>query len=142
MDRALYSHSAYDPRETPAVYHNTDAIVLRAIVRGRLSVADLATTSLRIGAFGAKTASSKRLAVRISATDIAEGLIANKDDPAELADWASFMVAAIEHFVFEDDRTASTDRLIAGIWELAFGANLSEPTLRVAKLTCEALHAA
>jgi len=114
-----------------AAIQAVDAATLRAILRGELPIEALETTSIRIGCYGAKTAPTALRSLRIGARDIAEGLAKVNDDPVRLAEWARFVLVASEHFAFEDEKSDYADRLVACIWNLAFGAPLDPSALRL-----------
>lgn len=111
-----------------------EAAVVRAVLRGEERVAALKRTSLRLSADRLLHAvgSPLPLFATVRTRDLAQGLLALKDDAAALADWAGFVVVSAELLGFEDRHSAACDRLLAAIWNLAFGAPVDEPTIRLA----------
>ncbi|GAA0547261.1 hypothetical protein FHS83_000848 [Rhizomicrobium palustre] len=125
-----YSHGEKSHSTPPKAA--IDSSVLRAMVRGELPVHELSVASIRIGTFGANTANTKLLSLRVSTADLAEGLMNVKDDEAKLTDWASFILVAADLFAFEDENADCGHRLLACIWDLAFGAPISPAAMRLA----------
>ncbi len=112
-----------------------EAAIVRAIVRGEQSVATLKETTVRISAHrvyrATGTPGSVFLSVRSSG--LAEGLLNLKSDPAALGEWASFIRLTSEFFAFADRHGDYCDRLLAAISDLAFGAPISIPAIRLAQ---------
>ena len=111
-----------------------EAAIVRAVLRGEEKVTALQRTRLRLSAqylaHGIGTAAPLFASTRPG--DLATGLIALKDDPVALADWAGFILLAAEWFEFADNQSAACEKLIAAIWNLAFGARVDAAMLRLA----------
>ncbi len=112
-----------------------EAAIVRAIVRGEQPVATLKETTVRISADRVYRATgTPGLAfLSVGASDLAEGLLNLKSDPAALRDWASFILLTSEFFAFADRHTEYCDRLLVAISDLAFGAPVGIPAIRLAQ---------
>lgn len=118
---------AYQSKPVGAMCSSNDATLL-AVVRGERPLADLPQTT-----FVTRHVTGIACGpVPVSASDLAEGIVNLKHDPAALADWANFVLSASDCFAVDDDAREYWDRLIARVWELAFGARLATRTLALA----------
>jgi len=112
-----------------------EAAIVRAIVRGEQSVATLKETTVRISAHRVyrATGTPGSAFLSVHSSDLAEGLLNLKSDPAALGEWASFILLTSEFFAFGDRHTDYCDRLLAAISDLAFGAPVGVPAIRLAQ---------
>ena len=111
-----------------------EAAIVRAIVRGEQPVGALEQTGIRITAHRVHRAvgdpAAAFLAVR--SADFAEGILNLKATPQALAEWASFVLLTSELYALPDRHADYCDRLLAAIWDLAFGARLDAAVVRLA----------
>jgi hypothetical protein len=112
-------HFDGDPCSVPQ-----DAVVLKGVVRGERAVEELKTTRIWVNARQGGAASHA-----VCAADLAEGIVALKDDPTALEELASAIVAVSGLLSLEDEHS---DRLISHVWDLAMGMPLAESTIRIA----------
>lgn len=128
-NEALAPHlSSFDTGEAQ------EAATLRAIVRGEQPLEALKGTSVTINASHIEwpAAGYRNGSIALTAADLAEGMLRLKNNPDALGEWASFILVASDHFVFEDRHTGDCDRLLSFIWKLAFGVALGDPAIRFA----------
>lgn len=102
---------------------SVEAAVMQAMVRGEQLAAVLPPIS--------DTGGTPAL-LSISPRDLAQGLLNLRDDPSALADWAGFVLVMTENLKF-DRPSEQSDRLLAAVWQLAFGAPLSPAMIRLAE---------
>jgi len=129
--------------------HNTDAMLplsaigsaqtletetLRAIVRGEMRLANFKSAGVAVHArrIEATFSGLKISPLVVSAADLAEGILNLHNDPASLAEWASFILVMSELFAFAADESDYCDRLIAFTWDIAFGKPLADSAIRFA----------
>lgn len=125
---SLPSHSS--ARELPflgqtGLIENIESSTVRAFVRGVLPVEALKDTGLRSG-------SARSGSIEISAADIAAGIVTLRPHPAALSEWASFILLIQERFAYAPHEAACCERLLAGIWDTAFGAPLKDSVVHLA----------
>jgi hypothetical protein len=106
-----------------AALESVEAVIVQAIMRGEQLTDELPHFSIADGA---------PVFLSISSRDLAKGLLNLKDDPPALADWAGFILIMSEHLKF-DRPGEHSDRLLAAIWQLAFGAPVSGAMIRLAE---------
>jgi hypothetical protein len=116
-DVALEPFAGFTPLES------VETVVLQAIMRGEQPTEVLPQFSVAAGA---------PVFLSISSRDLAAGLLNLKDDPLALADWAGFILIMSEHLKF-DRPGEHSDRLLAAVWQLAFGAPVSGAMIRLAE---------
>lgn len=112
---------------------NSDAAILRSVVRGESGFEAITKAGIRIGDYCAKKHTSPLNALPLRASDLAEGMLALKDDPAHLSDWASFIVMISDSVVFEDECGDYGERFLSCIWDFAFGGKPADASIRLAR---------
>lgn len=114
-----------------------------AVIRGQLPLSALEEGGIHFCDADQNSGSERRLSVECASTvtvsprpvDIASGLLAYKDDPAQLRSWASFVLSASEIVDLEPlEHWPEGDELLAGLWDASFDGSLKESTARIANL--------
>lgn len=107
---------------------------LRAIVRGEMPLENFKSAGVAVHArrIEGSAAGLKVVPLAVHAEDLAEGMLNLKSDAAALSEWASFVLVMSELFAFSDDEAEYCDRLIAAIWDIAFGKPLTGTAIRLA----------
>ena len=120
-----------------------DELVL-AVIRGQLPLATLEQVGIhfcQVTGANSRGENQARVEVPFATTvspkpvDIASGLLAYKDHPVQLREWASFVLGASEIIDLEPlEKWPEGDELLSGLWDASFDGSLNENTARVAAL--------
>jgi hypothetical protein len=122
---------------------NLKELVL-AVVRGQLPIAALEAEGINFLQVTSGSSGDERkslldspsgITVSPAAEDIASGLLAHRDRPVELREWASFLLCAAELIDLELlGKCPQGDALLSGLWDASFDGRLTENSAHVAEL--------
>lgn len=101
--------------------------LVRAVVRGARSWRELAEAGISISLSGDSVSVMVPAAapVPVTAEDVATGWLRHSDDPKSLRQWARFVHGAVNLVELQLEGHALGDRLLANLWEAAFGEALT-----------------
>lgn len=121
----------------------TEELVL-AVIRGQLPLTALEEIGIHFQQISDGNSEAERQtrvevpfakSVSPRPVDIASGLLAYKDRPVQLREWASFVLGASEIIDLEPlERWPEGDELLSGLWDASFDGSLRDNTARVAAL--------
>ena len=117
---------------------------LLAVIRGQLPLSDLLAAGIRVREVSTDNADHERrisldvespVIVAPRPVDIASGLLAYKESPDQLRDWASFVLGASEIIDLAPlEKWPEGDELLNGLWDASFEGTLTADTARIAAL--------
>lgn len=119
----------------------THELVL-AVVRGQLPLTALEEVGIRLAIDSEVTGGTERritlnlkspMTVAPEPFDIASGLLAYRERPEQLREWAAFVLGASEIIDLASLETwPEGDELLSGLWDASFEGSLKEETARLA----------
>ncbi len=116
--------------------------LLLAVIRGQLPLRALHEAGISVDfEFSGGESGERRISVRAGSAikvspkpiDIANGLLAYRNQPEELRDWAAFVLAASDIIDLSSlEEWPEGDELLSGVWDASFEGRFKPETERVA----------
>lgn len=119
---------------TPRVPASDGTNVIRAIVRGERDWTDLTALGIAVLPFedGFEILNNDLVRGTVSASDVAVGMLRLSTDPIRLRHWAALLLAGSSFVDLDVEGHANGDALLETLWDLSFGAPLTERALTLA----------
>lgn len=115
---------------------SSETTALKAMLRGERPAKATAEMGLRRDRYPSEMGVAEKplASLTVCASDLAAGILRHKDDPVALEEWANFMLMVMtsKHLVFESEESDFCELLLSSIWQVAFGAPLGQPAIRLA----------
>lgn len=111
---------------------STPTNVILAVIRGELPLSTLSEVGVLVEFTeqSCEVETETSLVVTPSANDIVCGLIAHKEHPHDLKQWASFVMAASQLVDFDKlELHEDCDRLIDALWDASFQGKFDRSTI-------------
>lgn len=121
--------------------------LLLAVIRGQLPVSALQEVEIHVDV-GSDDVNGSERQINVNVTrpvtvvpkpiDIANGLLAYRNRPAELRAWAAFVLAASEIIDLAPlENWPEGDELLSGLWDASFDGSFKPETARLASALAE-----
>ena len=117
-----------------------------AVVRGQLPLSALGEAGVHFEIDGMEPGEERRIKLNVKVPfivapkpiDIAQGLLAYRQRPDQLRDWAGFVLGASELIDLEPlDEWPKGDQLLNGLWDASFEGEVKPETMQVAEALAE-----
>ena len=115
--------------------------IVRAVVQGKLPISALEEAGITFRVQEAQPGSDRQirvqlkvpLSVELRPIDIAFGLLAHKDQPEALREWATFLLSDLEITDLAPlESWPEGDELLSALWDASFEGHLKDASVRVA----------
>jgi hypothetical protein len=115
--------------------------IVRAVVQGKLPISALRDAGITFEVQEIQPGGDRRikvqlktpLSVELRPIDIAHGLLAYKDQPEALREWATFLLSDLDITDLTPLETwPEGDELLSALWDASFEGHLKDASVRVA----------